>query len=731
MYPAQQRHSGFAASRGLTIAGIVLVAVTIGIAALTIWNLRHDAIARAMAEATNSGALMADQNARLIQATDLVLEDARQIVLGAGVETQEQFRTLMATKAVHDRLVNELRKLPQAEAISLIDSEGTVVNFTRGWPVPPIDTSRREYFEALRDSDRPGSFIGLPFRNSTTGTWDLPIELRIDSQGGKFLGLVNVMVATRYFEDLYKRLVTSEGESIALFRIDGTMLARYPHLDRMMGEKLPPTSPWYRIHGEGTYLNEDAIDGRARIVSAHPLDNRRLVVFVTTEESVELADWRRQSILIALGAGCSVLGLIGFLWALRTQFRRLARSESALAQQNAALQAGRTEIELAAEALRVSEARFRGFALTSSDWFWETDEAHRISYMSEGISTTRFGTRPADLLGHTRWELAADAAGESEFWRRYQGMLDRHEPFRDVVYHWRNPGVEGAASISGDPVFDGDGKFVGYRGTGRDITHQIRAESGMREAKEAAEAANHAKSQFLANISHELRTPLNAILGFSEMVEQGLAGPIEPRQREYMGLVLQSGQHLLSVINDILDLARADSGKFELCDEVGVDFRQIAASSIALMRHRSEAGGVFLSMAVGDELPRLTADPTRLKQILLNLLSNSIRFTKPGGEVTVAAGRVGDGGITFEVHDTGVGMSPDEVRIALEPFGQVDARLSREHEGTGLGLPLARRLAELHGGSLRVESEKGTGTRVIVTLPASCVSCEERVAVAG
>ncbi|HEY1798937.1 MAG TPA: ATP-binding protein [Stellaceae bacterium] len=715
----------------MTIAGIVLIAVTIGIAALTIWNLRRDAIARAMTDATNLGALMADQNARLIQATDLVLQETRQLVLAAGVETPAQFRRLMATKAVHARLVDELRKLPQAEAISLIDDEGNVVNYSRTWPVPPINTLHREFFEALRDGDPLGTFVGLPFRNSTDGTWDLPIELRINGPDGRFLGLVNMMVAARYFEDLYKQLVTSEGESIALFRTDGTMLARYPHIERMMGGKLPPSAPWYRAQGkQGTYRNEDSIDGRPRIISAHPLDNWPLVVFVTTQESVALADWRRQSILIAIGAACSVLGLLVFLWALRAQLRRLAWSETALAEQNAALQSGRAEVELAAEALRASEARFRGFATTSSDWFWETDAEHHITYMSEGISTTGFGIRPAQMLGRTRAELAAAADREPELWQRHLAALGRHEPFRDFTYTWNNQGGIGTASINGDPIFDDDGSFLGYRGTGRDVTHQIRAESHMREAKEAAEAANHAKSQFLANISHELRTPLNAIIGFSEMIEQGIAGPISPQQQEYMQLVLQSGQHLLSVINDILDLARADSGKFELFDEAGLNLREVAAATIALMRHKSEAGGVYLSSTCTDDLPRLTADSTRLKQILLNLISNAVRFTGPGGSVTVSAHTTADGGIAFAVTDTGVGMTEDEVQIALEPFGQVDARLSREHEGTGLGLPLARRLAELHGGSLRIESKKGTGTRVVVTLPASRV-CREELAIAG
>jgi PAS domain S-box-containing protein len=713
MDPGQKRHNRFASGRGLTVAGILLVAVTIAIASLTIWNLRRDALARAIKEVGNLGVLMADQNARLIQAIDLVLQDTREMVADAGVETPAEFKELMATKTVHDRLVEALRKLPQADAISLIDDTGQVINYSRGWPVLPINTWDREFFQTLRQHGQPGTFVGLPFRNSTNGIWDLPIELRVDNAAGEFIGIVNVMVEARYFEDLYQKLVTSEGESIALFRADGTMLARYPHLEKMMGQKLLANSPWYRSrNSEGTYINHDSIDGKARLVSGHPLDNLPLVVFVTRQESVELADWRRQAALVAAGAGCSVLGLIAVLWALRAQFRRLERSEATLASQNAEL--GQT-----AAALRDNEARFRGFALTSSDWFWETDAKHRISYMSEGVATTGFGIRPSQMVGRTRMDLAANADGEPEFWRRHMALLDRHEPFRDFTYNWTNQGGVGTASISGDPLFDDGGNFLGYRGTGRDVTQQIRAERTMRESKEAAEAANLAKSQFLANISHELRTPLNAIIGFSEMIEQGLAGPIQPQQREYMGLVLQSGQHLLSVINDILDLARADSGKFELYDEAGIDLRQIASASIALMRHKSEAGGVFLSSTIDGDLSKLTADPTRLKQILLNLLSNAIKFTQPGGAVTVAVGAGAKGGVSFEVRDNGPGMTSAEIVVALEPFGQVEADHTRRYEGTGLGLPLAARLTELHGGTLNVESEKGRGTTVTVTLPAA------------
>jgi signal transduction histidine kinase len=279
--------------------------------------------------------------------------------------------------------------------------------------------------------------------------------------------------------------------------------------------------------------------------------------------------------------------------------------------------------------------------------------------------------------------------------------------------------VDRASRRSAPTRYSADGRFLGYRGTGRDITAQVHAERSLREAKDAAEAANLAKSQFLANTSHELRTPLNAIIGFSEMVEQGLAGPVRPKQREYTSLVLQSGRHLLKVINDILDLARADVGKFELCEEDGVDLRDVIVTSISLTKHRAQNREVILSTEIAEGLPLIVADPTRLKQVLLNLMSNAIRFTKPQDSVIVAALHTPEGGVAIEVRDTGSGMTPEEVEVAMEPFGQVDARLAREHEGTGLGLPLARRLTELHGGTLQIASEKGRGTTVTVTLPAS------------
>ena len=218
-------------------------------------------------------------------------------------------------------------------------------------------------------------------------------------------------------------------------------------------------------------------------------------------------------------------------------------------------------------------------------------------------------------------------------------------------------------------------------------------------------------------MSHELRTPLNAIIGFSDLLELGISGPLLPKQQEYSRFIRQSGDHLHKVINDILDLAKVDAGKLELREEEGIDSVQIIESCTQLIASQAREAEIVLSVETGEGLPLLIVDSTRVKQILLNLLSNAVKFTAAGGHVVVSVRRTKTGGIAFEVKDTGSGMTTEEISIALEPFGQVDTGLARRHEGTGLGLPLAFRLAELHGGSLRISSTKGSGTIVTVTLP--------------
>jgi signal transduction histidine kinase len=236
-------------------------------------------------------------------------------------------------------------------------------------------------------------------------------------------------------------------------------------------------------------------------------------------------------------------------------------------------------------------------------------------------------------------------------------------------------------------------------------------------AKELAERSNKMKSTFLANMSHELRTPLNAIIGFSDIIEKEIFGPSLPRYRDYAVDIHGAGNHLLALINDILDLSKAEAGKFELHAEA-VDLAGLIEECAGLVGGRAAEQGLRITLDIA-ALPSMHIDRLRTKQMLLNLLSNAIKFTPKGGAVSVQAGRDPSGGVVVCVRDTGIGIPPDMIALAFEPFRQVDSHLTREVEGTGLGLPLVKKLIELHGGEVRLESVPNKGTSVFLSFPAS------------
>jgi len=249
-----------------------------------------------------------------------------------------------------------------------------------------------------------------------------------------------------------------------------------------------------------------------------------------------------------------------------------------------------------------------------------------------------------------------------------------------------------------------------------------RAERALRAAAVEQALASRAKSEFLANMSHELRTPLNAIIGFSDLIGCQASIP-QPKVVEYAGLINNAGKHLLDIITDILDVSKIESGTFEL-DRTVHPLRDLINAAVSLVEPRMAEKHQTFWLQMPETLPLVSADARRVKQVVINLLSNAHKFTPEGGRITLTALADRDT-IKVSVRDTGIGMTPEDILVALKPFGQTNTSRSRHHEGTGLGLPIAKALVEQHGGDFWIESAEGRGTTVSFTLPVGATDSKE------
>ncbi len=261
----------------------------------------------------------------------------------------------------------------------------------------------------------------------------------------------------------------------------------------------------------------------------------------------------------------------------------------------------------------------------------------------------------------------------------------------------------------------------GFVSVQSDITNEKQAEFDLRVAKETAEIANRAKSEFLANMSHELRTPLNSIIGFSHAMTDKLFGELgDPKYSEYAEDIRASAQHLLSVVSDILDLTKIEAGRFSISED-NVDLTELADYTARILNPRAKSKKIDLCLDVSPDVSELRADIRLLRQIFINLVDNAIKFTPNEGHVGISCRRDSSGDALVTIKDTGLGMAPNEIAIALEPFLQLRRSADVAFEGTGLGLPLAKKMVELHGGVLTIESEEGAGTTVTLRFPSERV----------
>jgi len=365
-------------------------------------------------------------------------------------------------------------------------------------------------------------------------------------------------------------------------------------------------------------------------------------------------------------------------------------------------------------ALRSEQARFRSFMENAPVEMVVKDLEGRYLMVSRAVEEI-WDKTAEELLGRKAGDISESAGATVVEAMDREVIATGRSVAREIHFPgWRNEWAYGVKF----PIRDAAGALTAIGSVVLNITDKKRTELELVQAKEEAERANRAKSEFLANMSHELRTPLNAIIGFSEIISKQLFGPVgSPRYLDYSRDIYASGEHLLGIVNSILDTSKIEAGSFVL-SEGPCDVAELIESATRMIEARAVQASITVEQQVAPDLSPIIVDERISKQILLNLLSNAVKFTPAGGKVTVTAGYSEDGGLLVQVADTGIGIAEEDLARLFDRFAQVDTSYARRHGGTGLGLHLTKKLIELHGGSIRLDSKVHLGTTASITWPA-------------
>lgn len=676
-------------------AGIVLIgAVVIGSFAYDQWQHYDDALARADRDTRNAAVLLAENTARTFDAIDGTLRAVAALHhdIAAGLYRDRA--------TIHNLLQAIHGGSPVLRAIGLIDADGNRVYSSLDIDPPPLNVAEQEHFTAQRDGNGSAIHVAAPIRSKLTGDWIINVSLRLESPDGRFAGIAAGVVDPNYFSAVYRSIELGPSRIAALFRGDGIILAREPALEGRLGKSVAEAG-WFRDLlprvAVGTAHGRSRFDGSEQIGSYARVPGGGQVVGVSILRAEALADFREELIHGGARIGVGLFVLIVGARFLIIQLRRRQRADG----------------------------RFRDLLEAAPDAMVIVDRQGRIALVNAQVEKL-FGYGRGELLGKPVEMLMSEQyrAGHPALRDGFMAGPRKRPMGSGLDLHGRRKdGTEFPLEIGLSPLDTDDGVLVSA--TIRDISERKQAEAELIESRKAAEAASRAKSDFLSGMSHELRTPLNALIGFGQMLEMNRERTLTDSQREYVGYIISSGHHLLDLVNDVLDLAGIESGRLKLSIErvlIGDIFEQVRRTMSPL----AQTAGISFQTILTDGPVAVRADHLRLRQVLINLVSNAIKYNRSGGAVTLTALSAAGGRVRCLVADTGIGIAPEHHKDLFQPFQRLGAK-DIGVEGTGIGLALSRKLIKAMNGTIGFASEPGLGSTFWVDLPADATGA----AVAG
>jgi PAS domain S-box-containing protein len=674
--------------------GLGLTMVIAGLVGYSLWLGRDRALDNA-AEQTSSLARVLEQNSsQTIAVVDRTLATVM-LMTGGRVDDRPSFDAA-TTQALRQLVVDA----PQMQGISILDAAGNILQDSRGAAaLKEGRLSAGDLAGPLHDGSESLHISGSI--SNADGSASFAISQRLQGLDDSFAGVVVAYLNPSYFSDLYRPISLGAGGAIQLLRADGTVLMRYPQrrsTDEMRVEDARLLRQTIGTENVGTAMLTLPSEDAERIVSFRRVADTSLVVAVSLTREQALAGWRRD-LNSGIFAAAILIGVFGL--ALQLFQRQVARRE-----------ADRL-------ALRESERKFRTLLanMPGACYRCAGDTTHRMEFISDAIEEIS-GYATAEFLsgGAHRFAELIHPDDRAMVEASVRATIEDGRPFA-VEYRLRHKdGDIRWVAERGQGIWDDDGRILYLDGAIFDVTARHRAEEELRLAKDAAETANAAKSEFLATVSHEIRTPMNGVMGMTGLL---LDTGLDDEQRRYARTVQQCAEALLTLINDILDYSKIEAGKLTL-ESIDFDLPDMLEGLAQLQSSRAHRKGIDLATFIDPETPtRLRGDPGRLRQILLNLVSNAIKFTEKGGvavEVAQTASTAGEALLRFDVTDSGIGIPQEALPSLFDRFTQADSSTTRRFGGTGLGLAICKQLALAMGGEIGVDSRPGRGSRFWFTV---------------